>query len=486
MEKIDIYVLNEDLEMIGVVDAYKSLIWAPRYKELGDCEIYLKATTEALDLLQIGGYLVREDDDLVCRIKKIELTTSPEEGNYLTITGTDAKSYLDQRIIWGTETVNGNAETFIRDQVTKTLISPTNEARALTKPLGGNVLTLGTAAGLTATVTEQMSYKNLGEKIREWCAKFGWGYKVTWEPGQLYFTLYEGEDRTASVVFATEYENLAATSYTEDHTTEGNVALVAGTGEGEARARATVGFASGTERHEIFVDADDISDEISYENLKAIYPLTGAQIIQSGSDYFYQVNQIDLEITDQNYRRWLVDLYPEETVVVIDGVTYYRMTNKVVAQLPSADPGDEETVKLLPIIYAAYLTARGRERLSELGALTSFEGSVIPNVTFAYKRDYNLGDLVTVRNEYGIQKTARIVEVVEVYDDNGYSIEPSFEYLDSGEDEEIAPAGETVDFVEGIETLTEQRLDNIGSGGGGSNVTVSQNSTTGNLTIAEA
>ena len=44
-----------------------------------------------------------------------------------------------------------------------------------------------------------------------------------------------------------------------------------------------------------------------------------------------------------------------------------------------------------------------------------------------------MGDLVTVENEYGISVKARITEVVEVYDDNGYSIEPKFEYLEEDE-----------------------------------------------------
>ena len=57
---------------------------------------------------------------------------------------------------------------------------------------------------------------------------------------------------------------------------------------------------------------------------------------------------------------------------------------------------------------------------------------VIPNVNFIYKTDYNLGDIVTIRNEYGFSVPARIVEVVEAFDENGYSIEPKFEYLIGG------------------------------------------------------
>jgi hypothetical protein len=76
-----------------------------------------------------------------------------------------------------------------------------------------------------------------------------------------------------------------------------------------------------------------------------------------------------------------------------------------------------------------YLLERGYENLAEFGYVTSFEGTIEPNTTFAYKVDYDLGDLVTVENEYGISASVRISEVVEVWDDNGYSVEPKFEYI---------------------------------------------------------
>ena len=58
----------------------------------------------------------------------------------------------------------------------------------------------------------------------------------------------------------------------------------------------------------------------------------------------------------------------------------------------------------------------------------NFEGSINPEQTFIYKKDYNLGDLVTVENEYGISEEPRIVEIVETNDNNGYFVEPKFEY----------------------------------------------------------
>lgn len=56
-----------------------------------------------------------------------------------------------------------------------------------------------------------------------------------------------------------------------------------------------------------------------------------------------------------------------------------------------------------------------------------FEGEVFSE-NYVYGKDYNLGDVVTVQNEFGIKAKARIVEVCETWDTTGYSIEPIFEY----------------------------------------------------------
>lgn len=55
----------------------------------------------------------------------------------------------------------------------------------------------------------------------------------------------------------------------------------------------------------------------------------------------------------------------------------------------------------------------------------SFEGSI--DFAQGYKTDYDLGDIVTVFNDkWDVQVTNRICEIIEVYDENGTSIIPTF------------------------------------------------------------
>jgi len=435
----DIYVLDKNLELVTVIDSYKSCIWANRYKTVGDCELYVEATTEALTYLKKGYYLMRMDDSMVCRIRKVELDTDSESGNYLIVTGYDVKDFLFQRVIWGTRIVDGNVEDFLRTIINESLGNPSLSARQLKKQNGQRLFYLGNKSNFTEVITEQNSYDNIGTKVEEVCAKYDWGYRVVLSSNAFYFQLYKGTDRTDEVTFSNDFENLLSTKYIEDDTNMGNVALVAGQGEGSERTRNVSGYAESTNRYEIYVDARDLSSTIKWSDLIAMYPTTdqgGQGSIQSvstpggGYYYVYQMDYIDIAIVDSDQLTNLRTTYPNGTQITRDGNTYYRVYSVAIADLPSNEMTSDTDVELRDIIYSVYLLNRGYEKLSEYGSVKSFEGSVEPSTTYTYKTDYFLGDKVTVENEFGISVEARIVEVVEVNDENGYSIEPKFEYLE--------------------------------------------------------
>lgn len=429
---MDLYVLDKNLEIIGIIDTYKSLIWSNRYKEVGDCEVYVEANTTNINLLQKYNYLIRSDDDMVCRINKIELQTNEETGDYLIVTGIDTKAFLDQRIIWSTMTCDGNVEDFIREMVNKTLINSNLSYRNILKENGDPLLYLGTQANLSEVTTEQVSYKNVGEKVREYCDIFEWGYRVVMSNGSLWFQLYQGNDRSDEVVFSQDYDNLITTDYVDDCSNMGNVALVGGEGEGSERSRNVSGYAESVERYEIFVDAKDISKTITWADLTALYPTTdsGGQgyIASSGGAYVYKLNYLNVQVVDPDQLAQLKINYPSGQEITIDGNQYYQVYNVTVANLPSNAPEDTDNVELWAIVYEVYLLTRGYEKLAEYGEKITFNGTIEPRVTFVYKQDYFLGDIVTIENEYGITVEARITEIIEVYDDNGYSVEPKFEY----------------------------------------------------------
>lgn len=85
------------------------------------------------------------------------------------------------------------------------------------------------------------------------------------------------------------------------------------------------------------------------------------------------------------------------------------------------------TLKVPEVIQEAMMQDNAYSKIDLYIRDTEFEGTIEPSTTYEYKKDYDLGDLVTVRTKYGITKSVRISEVVETFDKDGYSIEVNFE-----------------------------------------------------------
>ena len=74
--------------------------------------------------------------------------------------------------------------------------------------------------------------------------------------------------------------------------------------------------------------------------------------------------------------------------------------------------------------YMSMIQARANEKMANLRQNVAFDGKVVFSESFKYKDDYDLGDIVTMENDYGASETLRIVEVIESLDSNGYIITP--------------------------------------------------------------
>lgn len=371
-----------------------------------------------------------DNDDMVCRIEKVELDTDAENGNYLIVTGYDVKKILSQRIIWNMITVDGNVEDYIRQILTENVVTPNQSSRYIKNADGRQNFFLGNRAGFTEVTTEQASYNNVEEKIQEICRKFGWGFKVVVDIGNFYFVLYKGTDRSNSVIFSPDFENIISTTYVDDKSDFYNVALVGGEGEGSERARNVSGYAESLNRSEIFVDARDISRTITYDELLEIYP--NGSIYPQGAETFghWKMDYINVPKVDDEQFREVKERFPNGQVVTIDGNTYWQCYDVNIAVLRRESADADFEVTLLDVVYNTYLINRGYEKLAEHTETITFEGSVDPTTTFTYKQDYFLGDIVKVRNEFGVEANVRIVEVVENWESNGYKIEPKFEYME--------------------------------------------------------
>ena len=356
----NIYVLNQNFELQGIIDEYVSIIWRPAYYDVGDFEIYLGANDKAISLLRENNYVVRSSDITVVNgvttyrkvmiIKNLQLITDVEKGDFYCVTGRELKFLLHQRIVWG-QTILGNdtVEYGLRQLVAQNALSPVEPTRIIPN------MQFASVRCYTDKIDLQISNTPLDEAITEICKTYNYGWDIYITNNKLTFDVYKGLDRSYNqterpyVVFSDEFDNLYDTEYLYESEEYANMTLVGGEGEGLDRIYAYVNNdVSGLDRYETFTDARDISqnadsaEAISYED------------------------------------------------------------------------------------YLLLLEARGREDLASKVISEGFTGEVLSDVAFKYGEDFNLGDVVTVINKYGIQKNVRVLSAIESEDESGTKLLPQF------------------------------------------------------------
>lgn len=355
-------VYDSGFNLIGVVDSYVSVIWRPAYYDIGDFELYLGASNEALDLLQKNRILVRASDvsvdgsgNTIYRnpmiIKNIELITDIENGDFLSITGRELKFILHQRIIWTQTNLSGTAEGGIRQLVNDNAVNPTDTKRKIPN------LVLGAESGLSDTIKKQLTGDYLDEAITEICTAFNYGWEIYGYNGNYVFIVYKGIDRSYGqsvnpyVVFSDNFENLYNTDYQLFSEEYCNTALIGGEGEGTERTYTTVNnSATGLNRYELFVDAKDLSSNKDSANV----------------------------IPPEQYLQLLAERGQE------------KLAEKSITEGFS-------------------------------GEVSSDSAS-----NYVYGEDFDIGDTVTVINSYGITKNVMVLSSIESEDESGKKLIPQF------------------------------------------------------------
>ena len=365
---------NAARETIGIIDTAKSVIWHSVYYGVGDFEIYARATVANIELLQVGYFVTRPNNDEVGIIEDIHFTFNFQDGYMLTATGRFGKSLLDRRIIYKLyETVNtptilrGNVEIAVRQLVKDNAIDCSFDSRRNIPILGlaglNNLPQVITGAS-GETAQKQVSYQNLMEYTDKVLQEYKLSAKVILNNSnkKLLYSVFEGADRSTdntegneAIVFSVDYDNLNSSDYFYTETQLRNAALIGGEGEGLERFYTLLTSGkSGLQLREIFVDASSINRTYQDENEE-----------------------------EQTY------------------------TNAE---------------------YRAMLNQKGQEQLAQHIITETFSGEV--NATFGmwlYGRDYFLGDVVTVQdNKIGKYVNSRITEATEVQDDNGYTVNVVF------------------------------------------------------------
>lgn len=351
---------NTRFNRVGIIEIFESLIWINKYNDTGNFELYIPANAEILALLTSGEihYITRADKpENAMKVEKVELTTSDENGDHITITGRSAECILAQRVFLSSVLYQ---QTTIQNAVLSAVYnnfiytkSESYEFRII--PIITYDPNLDTDGYIqpVAYANNQYNTESILDAVVDMCQYAGYGFKVTFSPTALTFYIYVGVNRTINqtankrVVFSPDYNNLANTTYTYDITSYFNLCQALGDGTGATQ----------------------------YKTWTKPTGLGGMALIEKS---------------------------------VASGIS------------KSIEGGEMSDAQYMILLQRFATKERTRADITR-----TFDADILNFNAYTYGVDYNLGDIVTAINEYGISGSARVTEISEVFDESGYKIYPT-------------------------------------------------------------
>lgn len=389
-------ILNKDFQTECIIDDFESFIWTERFSSPGDFEIYMPVKQEKLEYISLGKYVWIRDSNRLMIIEDYEITTDQENGPHITVTGRSLESLLERRIVTQNTEIDGNLQNGIEDLLEENVYPFEDSDRTFS-----NLQFIpSTDSRITdLTLTASFFGETILEILEDVCTLYNIGFRMTYEDGAdkcFKFQLYYGEDRSYAqetnpwVVFSPKYDNLTSSQYYESDRNLKTFALVAGDSYNEygqeiVSVNGIPGYI-GYERRELFVDASDIDVPT---------PEVDEDAIRS-----------NLMSKDEN-------------------------TTEAVIQQAISAAKRAAYLELLPT-YRLQLEQRGYEELAKTYITKLFEGTIEASRQYIYGKDFFLGDIVQIQDQYGKEAFSRITEVVRAHDVSGEQISPTFTSLAEG------------------------------------------------------
>lgn len=385
---MEYYILDNDFNIVTGVEKFQSMIWTEKFYDVGDFELYLPASDESLafynDAAKNHYYIIAAEttnketirDLSAMRIEKVKLEDTYESGDFLIITGHQLKNILSTRIVWNRKTIAGPLWSELMDLVSENAIRTSLTGRdiprlALETPefIDPENPTLEEEV-LLANVNYAVEGEILSKALSTICKdqKIGWDVKVDFVTKTMKFVILQGKDRTSSqsrntrVIFSSSFDNLLKTTYQIDNTNFKNVALVKGSYEE---------YNIDTKVKEV-VRADQV---VTPYNLG--YNPAG-------------LNRYELYVEGEN-----ATLDNESTMVNVNALAYNNQS-------------------------------KGRTELEKYKSTVSVSADVAPGITYKLNKDYFLGDVCSIRNEYNLIYDGRVTSITRTLSTSKSSIIPSF------------------------------------------------------------
>lgn len=425
---MEVYILDDQLRRNTVLDRYESLIWTERYSELGDFQLVIHSTGTSRALLVEETWLAINNSRRVMKIENVENKDDSEGRQLLTVTGRSLEAILADR------SVRQNLKGTDTDPNWITAAAPPaallrnlfNYICVLGSLDPGDIIPMITTGSLYPpnTISEpdqnvimSLDPKDLYETIKDAAGAYGLGFRLYRGPddSKLYFDIYTGDDRTSSqstlpaVIFAPDLENLTNTSEFRSIEKYKNIALVIG------KTRTKWVYANDDAKTATGFDRRVLTHTVTDIDLDK-YDLTQAQedlIVAAQAAITVAADKVLVGYLSTN-----TDMTPAQLTTVKSYTTSGPLTTQQRTDLGVIITYYETYRTNVPAIDAA-LEQRGQEELTKYKPIKAMDGELPTNAKYRYGIDYELGDLVEMRNDDGLTNRMRVTEQIFVDDAQG-------------------------------------------------------------------
>jgi len=296
-----IRILDADTNLIAEIDVFDSLEWNRNFYGVGIFNLQLSYNAPYATELQKNRLLMLNNEtNKVGIIKQIKYSQSGNEEK-LTVTGYELKGILKQRITIppaGTSHqsfTSAKAETVMKDMVEHNCLNIAG--------MEFDNLNITTDQSRGTTLTLKTRYKKLADEIEKIGRISELGHIITLNTltNKWDFEILVTTDKSASVFFSPDFNNLEKQDYINSDINSSNYAIVGGQGQAELRTIIEKGTALlDVEKSVMFVDARDIDDADDLES-RADQKLSATQTVISYSCFITNVTfvyEIDWDLGD--------------------------------------------------------------------------------------------------------------------------------------------------------------------------------------------
>lgn len=324
------------LKSVGLIEPQECWLEIS-YQDVGEFEVYCKATSKALKLLKKGRYVMIPNERFIWVITSVKYTNTADRKRMILAKGYEAKWLLGKRCILTPKELQGTITKAIYGLVNNNLGTGASAERKIT---GFAVDTNDLLIDISGT---QAPRANLLEFVNPLLKNFGCGSIVEFVNGVLKYRIFTGDIKTHSVKFSQSLDNLLSSDYLTDDTELATYALVVSTFD------------------ETKTDANGVEQKYKV-------------------DYLKEVNK---DVALQGIDR-------AEIVVESNLSTKYEDAN-----------GNELDAAPTSSLYQSWQKQEGYNKLAEHITIEEINGELdIANSTYEFDTDFFLGDRVRVQDEY--------------------------------------------------------------------------------------